>query len=71
VTKIEGIYRDIDRGREPKNRILDFITGLENYSSFVGRFLLKSGFNGVREIYISLIYLKYKQGTSVLVGFIK
>jgi len=60
VTKIEGVYRDIDYRIGPINRTLDFITSLKNYSFFISHFLLKSSFNNIREIYISLIYLKYK-----------
>ena len=46
----------------------DFITSLKDYSSFIGRFLLKNNLNKIKEIYINLIYLKYKQGTR---GFIR
>jgi hypothetical protein len=71
VTKTEGVYYNIDYRIRLIDETLDFITGSENYSSFIGRFLLESGFNSVREICISLIYLKYRQGTSVLVRSIK
>jgi hypothetical protein len=71
VTKTEGIYYNIDRGIGPIDETLDFATGLKNYSSSTGRFLLESGFNSAREIYISLIYLKYRQGTSALVRSVK
>jgi hypothetical protein len=71
VIKTEGVYYNIDRGIGPINGTLDFAISLENYSSFVGRFLLESDFNNIREICISLIYLKYRQGTSVLVRSVK
>jgi hypothetical protein len=71
VTKIKGVYCNIDYRIGPIDKTLDFATGSENYSSFTGRFLLESGFDGVREIYTGLICLKYRQGTSVLVGSIK
>jgi hypothetical protein len=60
VTKIKGVYYNIDYRIELIDRTLDFIIGLKNYSSFISCFLLESGFNNIREIYISLIYLKYK-----------
>jgi hypothetical protein len=60
VTKIKGVYYNIDYRIGPTNRTLDFATSSENHSSFVGHFLLKSGFNSAREIYTSLIYLKYR-----------
>jgi hypothetical protein len=60
VIKIKGVYYNIDYRIGLINRTLNFATGLKNYSSFISRFLLKSGFNNIREIYINLIYLKYK-----------
>jgi hypothetical protein len=60
MTKIKGVYRNIDYKIGLIDRTLDFTTGLKNYFSSIGRFLLESGFNSVREIYISLIYLKYR-----------
>ena len=71
MTKIEGVYYNIDRGIGLIGGTLDFATSLENHSSFTGRFLLESGFNGAREIYIGLIYLKYRRGIGALVGSIK
>jgi hypothetical protein len=71
VTETKGVYRDIDRGIGPISGTLDFATGSENYSSSTGRFLLESGFDSTREIYTSLIYSKYRRGTSALVGSVK
>jgi hypothetical protein len=71
VTKTEGVYYNTDHGIGLIGRTLDFATGSENYSSSAGRFLLESGFDGAREICTSLICLKYRRGTSALVGSIK
>jgi hypothetical protein len=60
VTEIKGVYYNIDYRIGLINKTLDFATSLKNYSSFIGRFLLKNSFNSIREIYINLIYLKYK-----------
>ena len=60
MIKIKGVYYNIDYRIRPTNKTLDFTISLKNYSSFIGRFLLESGFNNIREIYINLIYLKYK-----------
>jgi hypothetical protein len=57
---IKGRCLNIDYKIKLINRTQDFITSLKDYSSFIGCFLLKNSLNKVREIYINLIYLKYK-----------
>jgi hypothetical protein len=60
VTNIEGRYLNTDYKTRPIDKTQDFITSLEDYSSSIGRFLLENSLDRVREIYINLIYLKYK-----------
>jgi hypothetical protein len=60
VINIKGRCLNIDCEIGLTDGTQDFITSLEDYSSFVGRFLLENSLDRAREIYISLIYLKYR-----------
>jgi hypothetical protein len=62
---------EIDRGIGLTEGTRDFATGLINQSSAAGRFLFRIGCGGVREIGISLTYLKVGTGTLGLVGSVK
>ena len=60
VTNIKERCLNINYKIRLIDRTQDFIIGLKDYSSFIGRFLLENSLDRVREIYISLIYLKYR-----------
>jgi hypothetical protein len=78
VRGIEGIegrgkeaYIKTNQGTRLIEGTRDFIIGLINQSSAIGRFLFRIGYKGAREINISLTCLKVGTGTLGLVGSIK
>jgi len=68
VTNIKERYLNTNHKIRLINKTQDFVTSLKDYSSSIGRFLLENNLNKIREIYINLIYSKYKQRTR---GFIR